>query len=76
MRIILDVPLDAEKSECFKVYSLISSAFPPDPTRFRDWITTPKTNGYESLQTTVMTPIGQWVEVQIRTQRMDVIADY
>ena len=62
MRIILDVPLDAEKSECFKVYSLISSAFPPDPTRFRDWITTPKTNGYESLQTTVMTPIGQWVE--------------
>ena len=75
MRIILDVPLDAEKSECFKVYSLISSAFPPDPTRFRDWITTPKTNGYESLQTTVMTPIGQWVEVQIRTQRMDLIAE-
>ncbi len=75
MRIILDVPLEAEKSECFKVYSLISSAFPPDPTRFRDWITTPKTNGYESLQTTVMTPIGQWVEVQIRTERMDVIAE-
>jgi len=75
MRIILDVPLEAEKSECFKVYSLISSAFPPDPTRFRDWITTPKTNGYESLQTTVMTPIGQWVEVQIRTARMDVIAE-
>ena len=75
MRIILDVPLEAEKSECFKVYSLISSAFPPDPTRFRDWITTPKTNGYESLQTTVMTPIGQWVEVQIRTERMDVVAE-
>lgn len=75
MRIILDVPLDQEKSECFKVYSLISSEFPPDPTRFRDWITQPKTNGYESLQTTVMTPIGQWVEIQIRTQRMDVIAE-
>lgn len=75
MRIILDVPASQEKSECFKVYSLISSVFPPDPTRFRDWITTPKTNGYESLQTTVMTPIGQWVEVQIRTQRMDTIAE-
>ena len=75
MRIILDVPLADEKSECFKVYSLISSEFPPDPTRFRDWITTPKTNGYESLQTTVMTPIVQWVEVQIRTERMDVIAE-
>ena len=75
MRIILDVPLEQEKSECFKVYSLISSKFPPDPTRFRDWITQPKTNGYESLQTTVMTPIGQWVEIQIRTTRMDIIAE-
>ena len=75
MRIILDVPPEQEKSECFKVYSLISSEFPPDPTRFRDWITQPKTNGYESLQTTVMTPIGQWVEIQIRTIRMDVIAE-
>lgn len=75
MRIILDVPTEEEKSECFKVYSLISSEFKPDPSRFRDWITTPKTNGYESLQTTVMTPIGQWVEIQIRTQRMDIIAE-
>lgn len=75
MRIILDVPLSQEKSECFKVYSLITSTFRPDPTRFRDWITNPKTNGYESLQTTVMTSIGQWVEVQIRTQRMDMIAE-
>lgn len=75
MRIILDVPPSEEKSECFKVYSLISSVFPPDPTRFRDWITTPKTNGYESLQTTVMSPIGQWVEIQIRTERMDLIAE-
>lgn len=75
MRIILDVPPAEEKAECFKVYSLISTSFKPDPTRFRDWITTPKTNGYESLQTTVMTPIGQWVEIQIRTQRMDMIAE-
>lgn len=76
MRIILaDIPREQEKSECFKVYSLITSEFPPDPSRFRDWISTPKTNGYESLQTTVMTPIGQWVEVQIRTERMDVIAE-
>ena len=70
MRIILDVPLSQEKAECFKVYSLITSTFRPDPTRFRDWITNPKTNGYESLQTTVMTSIGQWVEV-----RMDMIAE-
>ena len=75
MRIILDVPPESEKQECFKVYSLISSRFPPDPNRFRDWITTPKTNGYESLQTTVMSPIGQWVEIQIRTERMDLIAE-
>ena len=76
MRIILaDIPREQEKSECFKVYSLITSEFPPDPSRFRDWISTPKTNGYESPQTTVMTPIGQWVEVQIRTERMDVIAE-
>ena len=76
MRIILSgIQREEEKSECFKVYSLITSEFKPDPTRFRDWISTPKTNGYESLQTTVMTPIGQWVEVQIRTERMDVIAE-
>ena len=76
MRIILSgIPKEEEKSECFKVYSLITSEFKPDPTRFRDWITTPKTNGYESLQTTVMTPIGQWVEIQIRTERMDMIAE-
>ena len=75
MRIILDVPHNIEKEECFKVYALISSQFPPNPTRFRDWITTPKNNGYESLQTTVMTPIGRWVEIQIRTQRMDNIAE-
>lgn len=75
MRIILDVPIEHEKEECFKVYALISSKFPPNPARFRDWITTPKSNGYESLQTTVMTPIGRWVEIQIRTERMDSIAE-
>ena len=76
MRIILhDVPSDKEKSECFDVYSMIASVFPAKPDRFRDWVTHPKNNGYESLQTTVMTPIGQWVEVQIRTDRMDLIAE-
>lgn len=75
MRIILDVPPEHEKEECFKVYALISKKFQPNPNRFRDWITTPKNNGYESLQTTVMTPIGRWVEVQIRTTRMDTIAE-
>ena len=85
MRIILDIPgSDAmsdeelrkiEKEECFKVYALITGLFRPQPTRFRDWITTPKNNGYESLHTTVMSPIGRWVEVQIRTTRMDRIAE-
>lgn len=75
IRIILDVPLEREKEECFRVYSLITSVFPPDPSRLRDWITAPKTNGYESLQITVMSPIGKWVEVQIRTERMDLIAE-
>lgn len=75
MRIILDVDEAHEKEECFKVYSLISTQFPPNPTRFRDWITSPKMNGYESLQTTVMTPIGRWVEIQIRSERMNTIAE-
>ncbi len=85
MRIILDIPggdsmpeeelRKIEKEECFKVYALITGLFRPQPTRFRDWITTPKNNGYESLHTTVMSPIGRWVEVQIRTTRMDQIAE-
>ncbi len=76
MRIVLHgVPREHEKEECFKVYALITDQFKPNPTRFRDWINRPKNNGYESLQTTVMTPIGRWVEVQIRTDRMDVIAE-
>ena len=76
MRIVLHgVPREHEKEECFKVYALITSQFPPNPTRFRDWINHPKNNGYESLQTTVMTPEGVWVEIQIRTERMDTIAE-
>lgn len=76
MRIILrGVPREREKEECFRVYALISGQFEPNPKRFRDWITHPKNNGYESLQTTVMTPIGRWVEIQIRTERMDTIAE-
>ena len=76
MRIVLrGVPREHEKEECFKVYALITDQFKPNPTRFRDWINRPKNNGYESLQTTVMTPIGRWVEVQIRTERMDTIAE-
>ncbi len=76
MRIILNnVPREKEKEECFRVYALISQKFDPNPSRFRDWITHPKNNGYESLQTTVMTPIGTWVEIQIRTDRMDTIAE-
>ena len=64
-----------EKEECFKVFALITGLFRPQPARFRDWITTPKNNGYESLHTTVMSPIGRWVEVQIRTTRMDNVAE-
>lgn len=85
MRIILTIPNadelppdelhKVEKEECFKVYALITGLFRPQPARFRDWITTPKNNGYESLHTTVMSPIGRWVEVQIRTTRMDSIAE-
>lgn len=72
MRIILDT---TDRLDCFKVYSLITQHFPPNPSRFRDWITQPKTNGYESLHTTVMTPIGRWVEIQIRTREMDEVAE-
>lgn len=72
MRIILDTD---DKAECFKVYQLITSQFHPNRSRTRDWITTPKTNGYESLHTTVMSPIGRWVEVQIRTRHMDEVAE-
>jgi len=75
IRIIIDTPLEDEKSACWKVYSIVTDFYKPSPERLRDWISTPKTNGYESLHTTVMSKSGQWVEVQIRTQRMDDIAE-
>lgn len=75
IRIILDSDLDMEKAECWKAYSLVTQNFSPNPLRLRDWISSPKSNGYESLHTTVMGPEGHWVEVQIRTRRMDDIAE-
>jgi len=75
IRIVIDTPLDQEKSDCWKVYSIITDFYHPSPDRLRDWISTPKSNGYESLHTTVMGPDGKWVEVQIRTVRMDELAE-
>ena len=75
IRIILDTPLEQEKSYCWQVYSIVTDYYTPNPDRLRDWISTPKGNGYESLHTTVMAKNGQWVEVQIRTKRMDEIAE-
>lgn len=75
IRIIIDTPLEQEKSYCWQVYSIVTDYFTPNPDRLRDWISTPKANGYESLHTTVMAKNGQWVEVQIRTKRMDEIAE-
>jgi guanosine-3',5'-bis(diphosphate) 3'-pyrophosphohydrolase len=75
VRLILDTPIDQEKSFCWQVYSIVTDYYTPNPDRLRDWISTPRTNGYESLHTTVMAKNGQWVEVQIRTLRMDEIAE-
>lgn len=75
IRIITDSPPEKEKSDCWTAYSIITDIYKPNPSRTRDWITTPKSNGYESLHTTVMSNDGRWVEVQIRTQRMDEIAE-
>ena len=75
IRIIIDVPYEHEKSLCWQVYSLVTDYYQPNPDRLRDWISIPKANGYESLHTTVMSEKGQWVEVQIRTKRMDEIAE-
>ena len=75
IRIILDSKLEQEKADCWKVYSLVTENFSPNPLRLRDWISSPKSNGYESLHTTVMGPDGHWVEVQIRTARMDDVAE-
>lgn len=75
IRVILDSPLDKEKQECWQVYSIVTDMYLPNPKRLRDWLSVPKSNGYESLHITVMGPEGKWVEVQIRTERMDEIAE-
>lgn len=75
IRIILDSPIDKEKQECWQAYSIVTDMYLPNPKRLRDWLSVPKSNGYESLHITVMGPEGKWVEVQIRTERMDEIAE-
>lgn len=76
IRIIIDSEPQNEKSECWHVYSMIADMYTPNPHRLRDWLSVPKSNGYESLHTTVMGPEGRWVEVQIRTERMDAVAEH
>ncbi len=75
IRIILNSAFENEKADCWQVYSVVTDFYQPNPDRLRDWISTPRSNGYESLHTTVMSNAGQWVEVQIRTTRMDEIAE-
>ncbi len=75
IRIILESTIDNEKSDCWKAYSIVTDLYRPNPDRLRDWISSPKGNGYESLHTTVMGLKGKWVEVQIRSKRMDEIAE-
>ncbi len=75
VRIIIDANDEYEKSECWRAYSIVTDLYQPNPSRLRDWISVPKSNGYESLHTTVVGPRGKWVEVQIRTARMDEIAE-
>ncbi len=75
IRIIFDVPLEKEKAACWQAYSIVADMYQPNPKRLRDWLSIPKTNGYESLHTTVLGPGGKWVEVQIRTERMDEVAE-
>ncbi len=75
IRVILNSPLDKEKQECWQAYSIVTDMYLPNPKRLRDWLSVPKSNGYESLHITVMGPEGKWVEVQIRTERMDEIAE-
>jgi guanosine-3',5'-bis(diphosphate) 3'-pyrophosphohydrolase len=75
IRVTIDSDPEDEKMDCWNVYSIVTSIFKPNPERMRDWISIPKSNGYESLHATVMGPRGQWVEVQIRTTRMDAIAE-
>ncbi len=75
IRIIIDSDPEKEKQECWQVYSIVTDMYQPNPKRLRDWLSIPKSNGYESLHITVMGPEGKWVEVQIRTRRMDEIAE-
>jgi guanosine-3',5'-bis(diphosphate) 3'-pyrophosphohydrolase len=75
VRIILQSDSENEKSDCWRVYSIVTDLYQPNPSRLRDWISVPKSNGYESLHTTVVGPRGKWVEVQIRSVRMDEIAE-
>lgn len=75
LRIIVETPPEREKADCWNAYSIVTDFYQPNPDRLRDWISTPKANGYESLHTTVMSPTGKWVEVQIRSRRMDDIAE-
>ncbi|MBQ8672858.1 MAG: bifunctional (p)ppGpp synthetase/guanosine-3',5'-bis(diphosphate) 3'-pyrophosphohydrolase [Bacteroides sp.] len=75
IRVILESDIDKEKLECWQTYSIVTDMYQPNPKRLRDWLSVPKSNGYESLHITVMGPEGKWVEVQIRTERMDEIAE-
>ena len=75
IRVILDAPLEKERSECWQAFSIITDMYQPNPNRMKDWISVPKMNGYESLHITVLGPQKRWVEVQIRTRRMDDIAE-
>ena len=75
IRVILDSALDKEKQDCWQVFSIVTDMYRPNPKRLRDWLSVPKSNGYESLHITVMGPEGKWVEIQIRTERMDEIAE-
>ena len=75
IRIIIDTPLEKEKMQCWQAFAIVTSMYQPNPKRLRDWISVPKTNGYESLHITVLGPEQKWVEVQIRTERMDEVAE-
>ncbi|MFI3330580.1 MAG: RelA/SpoT family protein [Rikenellaceae bacterium] len=75
LRIIFDTAQENEKQVCWHIYSIVTDFYTPNPKRMRDWISIPKSNGYESLHTTVVTPEGQWVEIQIRSERMDAVAE-
>ena len=75
IRVILDAPVEQEKAQCWQVYSIITDMYQPNPKRLKDWLSIPKSNGYESLHITVMGPESKWVEVQIRSKRMDEIAE-